>query len=183
MIPITHCSSKQGICGQRGERGSFQLASVLDECNSCLQLSFMFSFLYFYSLLNRTCVEKGLYSQNYGFTRSHAWIWQLDHKEGRPLKYQCFPTVVLEILGSPFNCKEIKSVHSKGNQSWIFIGRTDAEYSLEGHLATWREELTHWKRPWCWERLKVGGEADDRGWDGWMTSPSWWIWIWANFRT
>ena len=47
-------------------------------------------------------------------------------------------------------------------------------------LATWCEELTHWKRPWCWERLKAGGEGDDRGWDGWMASPSWWTWVWAS---
>ena len=44
-------------------------------------------------------------------------------------------------------------------------------------LATWCEERTHWKRPWCWERLKAGGEGDDRGWDGWMASPTWWTWI------
>ena len=46
--------------------------------------------------------------------------------------------------------------------------------------ATWCEELTHWKNPWCWERLKVGGERYDTGWDGWMASPSWWTWIWAS---
>ena len=47
-------------------------------------------------------------------------------------------------------------------------------------LATWCKELTHWKRPWCWERLKVGGEGENRGWDGWMTSLTQWIWIWAS---
>ena len=47
-------------------------------------------------------------------------------------------------------------------------------------LATWCEELTHWKRPWCWERLKVGGKGDNRGWDGWLVSPSWWTWVWVN---
>jgi len=47
-------------------------------------------------------------------------------------------------------------------------------------LATWWEELTHWKRPWCWERLKVGGEGDDRGWDGWMASLTQWTWVWVN---
>ena len=64
--------------------------------------------------------------------------------------------------------------NSKENQSWIFIGRTDAE------VATRCEELTHWKRPWCWEGLKVGGEGDDRGWDGWMASPTQWTRVWAN---
>ena len=47
-------------------------------------------------------------------------------------------------------------------------------------LATWWEELTHLKRPWCWERLKVGGEGDDRGWDGWMASLTRWTWAWVN---
>ena len=47
-------------------------------------------------------------------------------------------------------------------------------------LDTWCEELTHFKRPWCWERLKVGGEGDDRGWDGWMASPIWWTWVWVS---
>ena len=47
-------------------------------------------------------------------------------------------------------------------------------------LATWCEELTHWKRPWCWERLKAGGEGDDREWDGWMASPARLTWVWAN---
>ena len=46
-------------------------------------------------------------------------------------------------------------------------------------LATWCKELTHWKRPWCWERLRAGGEGDDRGWDGWMASP----WVWVNSRS
>ena len=47
-------------------------------------------------------------------------------------------------------------------------------------LATWCEELTRWKRPWCWERLKAGEKGDDRGWDGWMASPTWWTWVWAS---
>ena len=77
------------------------------------------------------------------------------------------------------NCKEIQPVHPKGNQSWIFIGRTNAEAETNT-LATWWEELTHWKRPWCWERLETGGEGDDRGWDGWMASLTQWTWVWAS---
>ena len=50
-------------------------------------------------------------------------------------------------------------------------------------LATWCKELTHLKRSWCWERLKVGGEGDDRGWDGWMASPTQWTWVWASSRS
>ena len=73
--------------------------------------------------------EKGPSSQSfYGFSSSHVWIWKLDHKEGWKPKNWCFWTVVLEkTLESPLDCKEIKPVNPKGNQSWIFIGRTDAE--------------------------------------------------------
>ena len=49
--------------------------------------------------------------------------------------------------------------------------------------ATSCEELTHWKRPWCWEGLRAGGEGDDRGWDGWMASLTWWMWVWVNSRS
>ena len=72
--------------------------------------------------------NKGEYSQSYGFFSSHVSIWELDHKENWALKNWCFWTVVLEkTLESPLNCKEIQPVHPKGNQSWIFTGRTDAE--------------------------------------------------------
>ena len=74
----------------------------------------------------------------------------------------------------------------RSNQS--ILKKISPEYSLEGlilklklqHFGPWFEELTHWKRPWCWERLKVGGEGDDRGWDGWMASLTRWTWVWAS---
>ena len=81
-------------------------------------------------------------SQSYGFSSSHAWMWELDHKESWALKNWCFWTVVLEkTLESPLDCKEIQPVHPKGNQSWIFIGRTDAEAEtpILGHLM-WRTD-------------------------------------------
>ena len=72
--------------------------------------------------------DKGPYSQSYGFSSSHVQMWELDHKEIGVPKNWCFWTMVLEkTLESPLDCKEIQSVHPKGNQSWIFIGRTDAE--------------------------------------------------------
>ena len=71
--------------------------------------------------------NKGPYSQSYGFSSSHVWIWELNHKEGWEPKNWCFWTVVLEkTLESPLDSKEIQPVHPKGNQSWIFIGGTDA---------------------------------------------------------
>ena len=108
-------------------------------------------------------------------------MWELDYKESWALKNWCFWTVVLaKALESPLDCKEIQPVGPKGDQSWIFTGRTDAK--AETHN-TWCEELTHWKRPWCWEWLKVWGEGDDRGWDGWMASLSRWTWVWIDSRS
>ena len=73
-------------------------------------------------------VDKGPSSQGYGFSSSHVWMWELDHKGSWVLKNRCFLTVVLKkTLESPLDCREIKSVNPKGNQSWIFIRRTDAE--------------------------------------------------------
>ena len=96
-------------------------------------------------------------------------------------KNWCFWTVVLEkTLESPLDCKEIQPVHPKGGQSWVFIGMTDAEAETPNSLVTSCEELTHWKRPWCWEELGAGREGDDRGWDGWMASPTRWTWVWVN---
>ena len=94
-----------------------------------------------------------------------------------------FQIVMLEkILDSPLDFKEIKPVHPKGNQSWIFIGRTDAEVEAPILRPIWCEELTHWKRPWFGERLKAE-EGDDRGWDGWMASLTGWTWAWVNSRS
>ena len=106
----------------------------------------------------------------------------MGHKESWVQKNGCFWTAVLEkTLESPLNCKEIQPVHPKGDQSWVFFGRTDAEAD-SNTLATSCEELIHLKRPWCWERLKAGGKRDDRGWDSWMASPTQWTWIWVNSR-
>ena len=101
-------------------------------------------------------------SQGYGFSSSHVWMWELDHKESWAPKNWCFWTVVLErTLENPLDCKDIQPVHPKGNQSWIFIGRTDAEDETP---IFWPPDVKNWhlKRPWGWERLRVGGEGDDR---------------------
>ena len=71
---------------------------------------------------------------------------------------------------SPHIGRSVLSVHWK-DWWWSWNSNT---------LATWCEESTHWKRPCCWERLKAGGEGDDRGWDGWMASPAWWTWVSAS---
>ena len=115
------------------------------------------------------------------FSSSHVWMWELDYEESWAPKNWCFSTVVLEnsweSLGlqgdptSPFWRRSVLGVHWK---DWCWNFNT---------LATWCEELTHWKRTWCWERLKAGGEGDDRGWDVWMASSTRLTWVWVESRS
>ena len=115
------------------------------------------------------------------FSSSHVWMWESDSEESRVLKNWCFWTMMLEkTLESPLDCKEIQPVHLKGDQSWVFIGRTDIEAGNSNTWATWCEELIDLKRPWCWEGLRAGGEGDNRGWDSWMASLTRWTWVWVN---
>ena len=101
---------------------------------------------------------------------------ELDYKESWAQKNWCFWTVVLEkTLESALDYKEIQPVHPKVNQSWIFSRRTDAETPI-----LWPPDENWLTIPWCWERLRAGGDGDDRRWEGWMTSPTQWTWIWAN---
>ena len=108
-------------------------------------------------------------------------MWDLVHKEDWALKNWYFHTVVLEkTLESPLDSKEIQAIHLKQNQSWIFIGRIDAE--AKAAILWWPDaESTHWKRPWCWERLR----QEEKG----MTEDevvrwhhSQWAWVWTSSR-
>ena len=108
-------------------------------------------------------------------------MWELDYKEGWMPKNWCFWIVILEkTLERPLDCKEIQPVNPKGNEYWIFIGRTDAEAETP---ILWPPDAKNWpigKDLWCWERLKAGGEGENRGRDGWVVSPSQWTWVWAS---
>ena len=103
------------------------------------------------------------------FIFSHNYFWSyISCEESWVPKNWCFWTVVLEKTPeSPLDCKEIQPVHPKGDQSWVFIGRTDAEAETP---VIWQPhaELTHWKRPWYWEGLGAGAEGDNRGWMRWL---------------
>ena len=110
-------------------------------------------------------------------------MWELDYKTSWTLKNGCFWIVLLEkTLESPLDCKEIQPVHPEGNQFWIFIGRTEAEAETP---ILWPPDVKSWSlgQDWCWESLKVGEEGDDRGWDGWMASPTQWTWVWVSSRS
>ena len=86
--------------------------------------------------------NKGPSRQGYCFSSSHVWMWELDYEESWTLKNRCIWTVVLEKpLGSPLDCKETRPVHSKGNQPWIFIWRTDAEAEA---LILWPPDAKNW---------------------------------------
>ena len=130
--------------------------------------------------------NKGPSSPSYSFSTSYVWMWEMNHIEGwEPSQTWCFWTVVLEkTLESPLDSKEIQPVHSKGNQSWIFIERTDAEAETP---VLWPPDAKNWfigKDPDAGKDLKAGGgEGDDRGWDGWMASPAKWACVWIDSRS
>ena len=115
--------------------------------------------------------NKGLSSQGYGFSSSLVCMWELDYKESWALKNWCFWTVVLEkTLERTLDCKEIKPVHPKGNQSWIFIGRTDAEAPI-----FWPPDVKNWllgKDPDTgkdWRQEEKGTTEDKTvGWHHWL---------------
>ena len=106
--------------------------------------------------------------------------WELDCEESWVLKNWCFWTVVLEkTLESPLDCKEIQPIHPKGDQSWVFTGRTDAKAETP---ILWPPHEKSWlfgKDPDA-GRDWGAGERDDRGWDGWMASLTRWTWVWVN---
>ena len=98
--------------------------------------------------------NKGPSSQGYGFSFCHVWMWELDYEESWVPKNWCFWTMVLDkTLESPLDCKEFQPVHPKGDQSWIFIGRTDAKTEAPilwpPDVKNWLigKELTHWEKP------------------------------------
>ena len=117
--------------------------------------------------------NKGLSSQSYGFSSSRVWMWELDCKENWTPKNWCFWTVVLEkTLEGPLDCKEIQSVHPKGNQSWIFIRRTDAEAETP---ILWSPDAKNWlvgKDPTAGKdwRQEENGPTEDKmvGWHHWL---------------
>ena len=110
---------------------------------------------------------------------SMVWIWEFNCEESWAPK-NCFWTVVLEkTLERPLDCKEIQPVHSKRDQRWVFFGRNDAKAETP---VLWPPHAKSWLtgKEWCWEGLGAGEKGDDRGWDGWMASPTLWTWVWVN---
>ena len=119
--------------------------------------------------------NKDPYSQSYGFSSSHGWMWELDYKESWVPENWCFWTVVLEkTLESPLDCKEIQPVHPKGDQSWLFIGMIDVEAETFGHLTRRADSL---EKTLMLRKIEGRRRRDNRGWDDWMASPAQWTWV------
>ena len=133
-------------------------------------------------LKSRDITNRGLYSQSYGFSGSHVWMWELDYKESWAPKNWCFWTLILEkTLENPLDIKEIKPINPKDDQSWIFIERTDveAEALVIGHLM-WRTDSL--EKTLMLGKIEAKGKVDDRGWDGRMGSLTRWAWVWVSSR-
>ena len=110
-------------------------------------------------------------------------MWELDCKESWAPKLMLLNCGVgedswesLGLQGDPTSQSWRRSVLNIHWKDWCLSWNSNT-------WVTWCEELTHWKRPWCWERLRAGGEWDDRGWDGWMASPTQWTWVWVDSRS
>ena len=124
--------------------------------------------------------DKGPSSQSYGFSSSHVWMWT--GKKAENWRIDAFELWCWRrLLWIPWTAR-------RSNQS--ILKEINPEYSLEGLMLKLKlqcfghliKESTHQKRPWCWERLKAGGEGDDRGWDGLLASPTHRTWVWASSR-
>ena len=128
--------------------------------------------------------NKGPSSQGYDFSSSHVWMWELDYKESWVPKNWCFWIVVLEkTLESLSDCKEIQSVHPKGDQSWVFTGRTDVEAETP---ILWPPDVKSWligKDPDAGKDWWQEEKGMTRGWDDWMASLTQWTWVWVDYRS
>ena len=128
--------------------------------------------------------DKGLYSQSYDFSSRHVQIW---YESWTIKKGEC-QTIDVFKLWRWRRLLRVPWTSRRPNKS--ILNGINPEYSMEGvtlklkfqYFRTWCEEPTHWKRPWCWERLRAGGEGGDTGRDGWRDMTQW-TWVWANSRS
>ena len=115
------------------------------------------------------------------FSSGHVWVLELDHKESWVPKNWCFWTVVLErFLKSPLDCKDIQPVYPKRSQSWIFIGRTDAEAEAP---VLWPPDAKNWhigEDPDAGKDWRPEEKGTTGRWEGWIASLTWWTWVWVN---
>ena len=124
------------------------------------------------------CANKGPSSQSYGFSNSHVWMWDLDYKESWTQRTDAFePWCWRRLLRRRSIQSILKEISPKYSLEGLML-KLKLQYF--GHLL-WKTDSL--ERLWHWERLKVGGEGDNRGWDDWMVSLTWWMWVWASSRS
>ena len=125
-------------------------------------------------------VDKGLYSQSYGFSSSQVWMWESNHKEGWVSKNCCFWIWCWRRL------LRVLWTAKRSNQS--ILKEINPEYSLKGLMLKLQyfihlmQRVNHWNRSWCCERLKAKGKELGREWNGYIASLTQWMWIWTNSR-
>ena len=124
------------------------------------------------TLPTKVCIVKAMVFSVVMYRCENWIIKKAEHWKINVFKLWCWR----RLLRVPWTAwKSSQSVNPKGNQPWVFIERWSSNT-----LATWCEEPTHWKRPWCWERLKAEGEEGNRGWNDWMVTLIQWTWTWSN---
>jgi len=158
----------------------------------CISLIFFFDSLLFAFTLFTIKKQRHYFannspsSQGYGFSCGRVWMWELDCEESWAPKNWCFWTVVLEkTLQSPLDCKVIQPVHSKGDQSWVFFGRTDTKAETP---ILWPPHVKSWLigkdsdagRDWGQEEKRMTEDGCHPLESGWMASPTRWTWVWVN---
>ena len=124
--------------------------------------------------------------KGYSFSSGHVWIWELDCEESWVPKNWCFWTLNWRrLLRVPWTARRSKQSILQEISPRFYLEGNETSFNWcwswnSNTLGTWCKELTHLKRPWCWERLRAGGEGDNRGSDGWMASPTQWTWVWVD---
>jgi len=127
--------------------------------------------------------NKGPFSQSYGFSSSHVWMWELNYKETESQRIDAFELWCWRrLLRVPWTARRSNQSILKEISPGCSLEGLMLKLKLQcfGHLMQRTDSL---EKTWCWERLKAGGEGDDRRWDGWMASPTWWTWIWVSSRS
>ena len=158
---------------------------ILQYCASFRCTTQWFIYIYVYTHQPRQHIKKQRHyfdnkdppSQSYGFSSSHVWMWDWTINKAGCWRIDAFELWcwrrLLRVLWTARRSKQsiLREISPEYSFEELML-KLKLQYS--GH---WCKELTHWKRPWGWERLKVGGEGDKRGWDGWMASPTRWTWV------